>query len=301
MTLLREYFMVLILAIFALMGMFRSFRHARQDTKTFWSWLDHWFADFSTELAGAALISFAVLIIVTPAKNAETLNSQIQLMRSRIDTIAITATEQLRASGALYDGSLRGIDISLANLEGANLEKADLQDSNLELVYFVDSILAGANLSNVWARGSNFSGANLMDANIESARLIYGRFQGTRLNNVNAIGTGFLNSDLSNADFSGADLRNAVFLSANLDGANLTNAYLLDAELDFSLGANRTTLDETTILPDGTYWTPDTDMERFTNANHPNFWNPCVSEALQYEINLKTIKYCESSSDPKWR
>jgi hypothetical protein len=26
------------------------------------------------------------------------------------------------------------------------------------------------------------------------------------------------------------------------------------------------------VLPDGTRWTPDTDMERFTDPQHPAFW-----------------------------
>lgn len=35
--------------------------------------------------------------------------------------------------------------------------------------------------------------------------------------------------------------------------------------------------DEATILPDGTKWTPRTDMRRFTDPNHPKFW-PMVQE-----------------------
>jgi len=28
------------------------------------------------------------------------------------------------------------------------------------------------------------------------------------------------------------------------------------------------------ILPDGSKWTPDTDMTRYTDPNHPDFWQP---------------------------
>jgi hypothetical protein len=31
-------------------------------------------------------------------------------------------------------------------------------------------------------------------------------------------------------------------------------------------------LDETVTLPDGTNWTSDTDMMRFTDPAHPQFW-----------------------------
>jgi hypothetical protein len=60
--------------------------------------------------------------------------------------------------------------------------------------------------------------------------------------------------------------------------ANLLNANLTDAKFD-----------ETTVLPDAVweyvtqtdinitgYWTPDTDMSRFTDPEHPDFWDPCV-------------------------
>jgi uncharacterized protein YjbI with pentapeptide repeats len=49
----------------------------------------------------------------------------------------------------------------------------------------------------------------------------------------------------------------------NLGGANLQGAIL-----------KRANLDEFTILPDGTKWTPDTDMARFTDPDHPDFWRP---------------------------
>ena len=28
------------------------------------------------------------------------------------------------------------------------------------------------------------------------------------------------------------------------------------------------------ILPDGTHWTPETDMSRYTDHSHPDFWQP---------------------------
>lgn len=44
-------------------------------------------------------------------------------------------------------------------------------------------------------------------------------------------------------------------IMANLQGANLLAAWF----------------DEDTVLPDGTKWVPDTDMERFTDPDHPDF------------------------------
>jgi hypothetical protein len=48
--------------------------------------------------------------------------------------------------------------------------------------------------------------------------------------------------------------------------ANLKESNLLGVNLE------GTRFDETTILPDGTHWIPETDMRRFTDPNHPNFW-----------------------------
>ena len=66
--------------------------------------------------------------------------------------------------------------------------------------------------------------------------------------------------------------KEANLWSANLKGANLQQANLKNARLD-----------EDTVLPDSkatlnngylSKWTPDTDMSRFTNPEHPDFWQP---------------------------
>ncbi|MEL7433487.1 MAG: pentapeptide repeat-containing protein, partial [Chloroflexota bacterium] len=59
-----------------------------------------------------------------------------------------------------------------------------------------------------------------------------------------------------------ANLSNTLLWNVNLSNANLKNADLTDAIFD------------ETILPDKTVWTPDTDMTRFTNPEHPDFWSP---------------------------
>jgi uncharacterized protein YjbI with pentapeptide repeats len=58
------------------------------------------------------------------------------------------------------------------------------------------------------------------------------------------------------ANLSGADLR-----GTNLRGADLEYAILEDAQWD-----------ETTVLPDDTYWTTEVDLARFTDPNHADFW-----------------------------
>jgi len=71
----------------------------------------------------------------------------------------------------------------------------------------------------------------------------------------------------------GANLQGAMLLSANLQGANLAGANLQRTMLA-SANLQGARLSERTRLPDGTNWTPGTDMARFTDPDHPDFWRP---------------------------
>ena len=73
-------------------------------------------------------------------------------------------------------------------------------------------------------------------------------------------------TNLSGAKLSGGDLRGADLHSACLDGTDLCEANLQDAKLI------KTEHSKGTILPDGTVWTPDTDVAHFTDPEHPDFW-----------------------------
>jgi len=107
----------------------------------------------------------------------------------------------------LYGASLRGANLSNADLRCANLSNADLFGANLR----------GANLSNADLFGANLRGANLFGANLRNADL---RDADLRCAN------------LSNADLRGANLSNADLFGANLRGANLSNADLCGASID---------------------------------------------------------------------
>lgn len=92
------------------------------------------------------------------------------------------------------------------SLKGVNLSKADL--GNLDLAR-ID--LAGANLSR-----SNLSGANLFDSNLENAELL---------------GADLSNADLTSANLDGSDLTRSSLQGARLWHANLENANLIEANL----------------------------------------------------------------------
>jgi hypothetical protein len=116
----------------------------------------------------------------------------------------------------------------------------------------------------------------IMDGSLRNAKLM-----GANLFEV------FLNGGV---DLSGADLSGAILLRADLTDNNLENATFIKADLRESylfgtklLNANLreanlegAAFDENTILPDGTHWTEDTDMTRFTDPNHPDFWDASV-------------------------
>jgi len=68
-------------------------------------------------------------------------------------------------------------------------------------------------------------------------------------------------ASLRGADLRGAQLSKARLQSAILYEANLQDDVLTDAQFD-----------EKTVLPNGERWTPETELARYTNAAHLDFW-----------------------------
>ncbi len=167
-------------------------------------------------------------------------------MGSPDNGFAVEAVRLLRQKGWLTDGSLKGAFFWGANLYGATLVGANLHGANLH--------------------GANLVGAKLHSANLQGTRLPASNLQGANLQNAKLIGSNFSDSNLQGAYLMGANLHGAYLADANLQGAYLMGANLQDATLQ---GAK---FNKSTWLPDNTYWTPDTDMTRFTDPNHPNFW-----------------------------
>lgn len=74
--------------------------------------------------------------------------------------------------------------------------------------------------------------------------------------------------DFSEREWFDANFAGAHFVSPNFRGALLLNANFRNTILDGAI------FDEHTTLPDGSNWTPETDMARFTDPNHLFFWQP---------------------------
>ncbi len=169
----------------------------------------------------------------------------------------------------LTEANLLYANLSQAILWSANLSEADLEGGNLS-----QAILWFANLSEADLEGTNMNGADLPDANLNKADL-----WGANLNKANLECANLTETNLEDANLNKANLWGANLTEADLDGANLSAANLRHANLQDAIIDEITRFDETTRLPDGTYWTPGTDMSRFTDPNHPNFWRSTHSNS----------------------
>ena len=185
-----------------------------------------------TEVGGAAVTFFIFELILERRDQERDMLRALRQMRSISNDTAIGAVGELREEGILSDGSLQQADLWRANLKGADLQDTDLRGANL-----ASASLQEANLSFVNLQDSNLGGANLRDASFRFA-------------------------DLQGASMVEAELEGAQLRGVNLQGATLVNA-------NFN---TKTTLPNDNPFGKRSFWTPDTDMKRFTDPNHPDFW-----------------------------
>lgn len=216
-------------------------------------------------------VLITIFVLDRRAERREALRAENELkarlireMGSSVNEVAIRAVEELRAKGWLTDGTAAGTRLQSANLEHANLQDARLQAADLLM----------ANLQSVDLSGAYLREATLVMANLQGAEA-GGKEQvpdsilnlsGARLQQARMQSISFIYANLENTDLSFAHLNDAVFGQVNLEGASLKEANMLNVMLATAQ------FNTATVLPDGTNWTPDTDMSRFTNANHPQFW-----------------------------
>ena len=80
-----------------------------------------------------------------------------------------------------------------------------------------------------------------------------------------------IKANLAYANLDRSNLREANLAGANLAKVNLCRADLTDANLTL-VNLFETSLNGT-ILPDGTEWVYGTDMQRFTNPDHADYWD----------------------------
>jgi uncharacterized protein YjbI with pentapeptide repeats len=154
-------------------------------------------------------------------------------------------------------GFLSRADLGWAQLTEASLGGCDFEKATMPAVNLSKAFLQGAILTEAQLHGANLKGADLRFAIANNAQLEAANLQ---------------SSLLFGCKFQGANLRRTKLQGANLVAALMWNADLKGAELQGAITKNEageTLFDETTILPDGTNWTPGRDMRQFT---HPDEW-----------------------------
>lgn len=240
---------------------------------------------------GPELVGIGITILVIDEWNKRRARRELEAhlfrqIRSSVRDVAVAALDELADLGHLSADKNTFVGFELfdaqwarANLEGANLQKVDLRYANLQEARLGDAKLQGADL-----RGAELQKADLRYANVQGAADLRGaKLQGAILSDTELQEADLWYTNLQGAILSGANLAEADLLGANLAGAILAGANLEGAIL---LSTNQIRWDasfhEDTILPDGTNWTPDTNITRFTDPNHPDFWRPASGSVWWY-------------------
>ena len=162
-------------------------------------------------------------------------------------------------------GMLKDRSLYRANLVGAHWFNIHaLAGAELPAVRLAYADLAQTNLTGVNLTDANLWMADLTQTNLQLANLTRAQMINTRLQQASLVCANLSQANLWMSNFYGADLTNT-----SLKKAILTGAYF----------------DKNTILPDGSKWTPDVDLERFTDPRHPSFWHSNNPESPAYPDN----------------
>ncbi len=206
----------------------------------------------------------------------------IKKLQSRDNATSLAALSILRERG--------WINLENVNLSGANLQNADLSGVNfiLKKANLCQAKLEKANFEKSMLDFSNLEYCSLKEANLTDASLDHAFLKDTCLRDAKLIRAILTSANFINADLRYADLRSAIMRNANLQGADLryailesvdlTNANLLNAQ--FSNADWKPNAQIQPKLPDGSDYSPESLLERFTDQNHPQFWSPPVSDSL---------------------
>jgi hypothetical protein len=213
---------------------------------------------------GPEFVSMAIGVLIidwanSAAQQARQKETLLNRLRSHAASTASDALDELRELGWLYDGTLRGEDLSRANLQGADLRTTVTVIDELETGQIVRENVPPA-LGNADLRYARLKDAILVGANLSAAGL-----QSANLNGAQLEGAHLEKSILRNADCASADLRGVSLEACDMEGANLKDAIISEP---------LPRCDIRTKLPDGTYWSSDEDLYRFVDRSRQDFWEP---------------------------
>ena len=214
-------------------------------------------------------------------RRVEDLKAQlVREVGSPDNATALNAVRELKAHGWLtgWDGLLKYVDLMEANLAEADLYEANLIGATLSKANLGGAILHSANLESASLWYADLEGAILHSVNLQGAILNYANLTGATLSEANLQSAVLPSANLAGADLWEANLAGVLLYECNLVGANLFGANLAGVNLKKAI------FDDKIVLPDAIYnhqtktydkyWTPDTDMTRYTDPDHPDFWQP---------------------------
>lgn len=250
----------------------------------FADWGESWLQNFSTEMFGAFLTFILIELIVGGRQKRTEEENAIQQEKERLkrELGSRVNDDAIRAKGWLEDGTLTNVNLTSADLQNVNFENANLQGSRLSSANLQEAELTFANLQQVSFEYAKMQKARLGAANLQRAFLRGTKLEHAHLQFTNLQDTVLDSANLQQANLAGANLHAARLYAANLQAACLDKANLQAADL------TNAQFNRNTILPDGTKWTSETDMHRFTDPNHPKFW--CSDAPISPAYSDKAVK-----------
>jgi len=245
-----------------------------------------------TDFTGARLAG--AMLLKAQAQGAQL--SDADLRQAALGEANFQGADLTRANLAgarLGLADLQGADLEGANLEGADLLGARLQEANLTHANFQGAYLGEANLRRTLAQHTDMRHATLAGAKLRLVDLSGAQLQGARLGLADMQWANLARADLTRAHLlrvklQGASLRGTRLQDADLTGADLSQADLSGADLRGASLAD-CTFDGATTLPDGTLWSSDADLKRYTDPDHPDFWDPQLTVATHPTGNGKGL------------
>ena len=203
---------------------------------------------YSTSIYTEMLSIFVTILVLDRLnewRNTQQLKKQlIREASSRDNSTALNAVDWLRAEKWLT------IDD-----ESPLLTRAKLSRASLENAYLYEAHLKNTNLYKCNLSYADLSKANLVDSFLHRAILDY--------------------SSLFNTDFRQAALGSASFRGAKyIETAHFDEHTILPDALPLKDAEGKTLQNQLGHYVYDKYWTPDTDMTRYTDPTHPDFWQP---------------------------
>jgi uncharacterized protein YjbI with pentapeptide repeats len=131
--------------------------------------------------------------------------------------------------------------------------------------------------------GEKLGAIRWTEANLEEFDLSDADMSNTLLHNAYLRQANMRHTVLVNTNLKGAYLVNADLQGAYMDYANLSGANLRDTNLE-GVHFSNTIFDAQTLLPDGMYWTKDTDLTRFTDPKQKAFWRSPKAVSPAYRL-----------------